>query len=234
MIELHLVLEGPSEEAFVKNVLGPHLVSFGVSAIPMIVRTSRERDGRKHRGGGNSEKWFKDIQLLLRDRRPVIRVTTIFDLYGLPRGFPGLKDFAATADTHVRCDQLEAAMAAAVDDKRFIPYLQRHEFEALVLAGLPTLEGLLDQPVDKKGLVKLRANIGAIQPEDVNDNVNTAPSKRLARFIPSYSKGKSKPYFAEQVTVRTGLAALRAKCPRFSAWVSQLETLRETAARPAS
>jgi len=232
VIELHFVLEGQSEEVFVRNVLAPHLEKLGVYAKPTIVATSRARDGRKHRGGGDWEKWATDIRLRLRDRRPVVRVTTLFDLYGLPKNFPELGALASLADTRERCEKLEAAMGSTVGDARFIPYLQRHEFEALVLAGLPALGELLDQPADKRGFEKLQADIGETEPEDVNDDVNTAPSKRLGRFIPSYDEnrspeGKDKPYFAEEVTVRTSLAVLREKCPRFSAWVQALEALGE-------
>lgn len=232
MIELHFVLEGQSEEVFVRAVLAPHLEKFGVYAKPTIVATSRTRDGRKHRGGGGWEKWATDIRLRLRDKRPVVRVTTLFDLYGLPKNFPEVSALAGVADTRERCDKLQDAMAKAVGDARFIPYLQRHEFEALVLAGLPALSELLDQPADRKGLERLQADIGEAKPEDVNDDVNTAPSKRLGRFIPSYDEnrspdGKDKPYFAEEVTVRTGLEVLRTKCPRFGAWVAKLEALGE-------
>jgi hypothetical protein len=232
VIELHFVVEGQSEEAFVRRLLVPHLAAFGVHAIPTIVATRRDRDGRKRRGGGDWEKWAKDIQLRLRDKRDVIRVTTLFDLYGLPKNFPELNTLASVLDTRERCDKLQAAMAKAVADARFIPYLQRHEFEALVLAGLPALGELLDQPEDKRGFESLQADIGHAEPEDVNDDVNSAPSKRLGRFIPSYDEnrsalGKDKPFFAEQVTVRTGLEVLRTKCPRFGAWVQTLEALGE-------
>lgn len=232
MIELHFVLEGQSEEAFVRRLLVPHLASFGVYGIPTIVGTRRERDGRKRRGGGDWEKWVKDIQLRLRDKRDVIRVTTLFDLYGLPKNFPELSTLSSISETHERCDKLEAAMAKVVNDSRFIPYLQRHEFEALVLAGLPALGELLDQPEDKRGFAALQKDIGHTAPEEVNDHVNTAPSKRLSRFIPSYDEnqsalGKDKPFFAEQVAVRTGLEVLRMKCPRFGAWVQTLEALGE-------
>lgn len=226
------MLEGQSEEAFVRRLLVPHLATYGVHAVPTIVATKRERDGRKRRGGGDWEKWAKDINLRLRDKRDVVRVTTLFDLYGLPKNFPELSTHCGLSDTRERCDRLQDAMAKAVGDNRFLPYLQRHEFEALVLAGLPALSDLLDQPADRRGYEKLQADIGEQAPEDVNDDVKTAPSKRLGRFIPSYDEnqsegGKGKPYFAEQVTVRTGLVALRERCPRFGAWLAKLEALGE-------
>jgi hypothetical protein len=79
-----------------------------------------------------------------------------------------------------RCARLEAALAREFDDPRLIPYLQRHEFEALVLASLPLLRGLLDARDDLLGLEALAAELSQQSPEDVNDDRETAPSKRLA------------------------------------------------------
>ncbi len=54
MIRLFVLVEGQTEEQFVKAVLGPHLAGLGVVAVPIIVATRRERrTGRKiGRGGG--------------------------------------------------------------------------------------------------------------------------------------------------------------------------------------
>jgi len=146
-------------------------------------------------------------------------VTTLFDLYGLPDDFPGLGAHAQEPDTNRRCDALQTALGAAVNDQRFIPYLQRHEFEALVLASLPALGELLDAEDDLAGLAALRREVDALTPEDVNDGRNTAPSKRLLAHIPGYSKTLHGPL----VTSATGLIALRRTCPRFNAWLDQLE-----------
>lgn len=229
MTTLFVVVEGQTEEAFVKAVLAPHLANFGVWTTPIIVATRRDRAGRKRRGGGDWSKWAGDVRKLLRDPRPSLRVSTLFDLYGLPKNFPELDKHSAQGDTALRCEALEAAMAAEVDDRRFIPYLQRHEFEALVLAGLRDhLRPLLSDPADVKACDALVAALGDTQPEDVNDGVNTAPSKRLAQ-IPSYAPaaegGLGKPFYGELVTVEAGLPTLRERCPRFSAWVATLEAL---------
>lgn len=110
-------------------------------------------------------------------------------------------------------------MERAVNDRRLIPYLQRHEFEALVLAGLSELEKLLDAEEDLRGVAELRTQLAGAAPEDVNDGRETAPSKRLLRLIPSYRKTVHGPLVVEA----TGLAVLRARCPQFDAWVTQLE-----------
>jgi len=222
VIRLYLLVEGQTEEAFVSGVLAPHLRERAVYATPIIVETSRDPYGRKRRGGGSWQKWHRDLQRLIKSQPgPDVRFSSLFDLYALPGGFPGLSAHGAHADTRQRATLLEGALATSVGDDRFIPYLQRHEFEALVLAGLDELEKLLDDEEDRQGIVRLRSAVGQIPPEDVNDGPETAPSKRLEGSIPSYRKTLHGPLVAEAV----GLPSLRRACPRFDAWVSRLEGL---------
>jgi hypothetical protein len=214
LIELFLVVEGATEAEFVRRAIAPHLANLQIWAKPIEVTTRRERDGRKRRGGGHWTKWEADIRKLLRDPRPPVRVTSMFDLYGLPKNFPQLEQHSKIPDTAARTTMLEHAMARQIGDERFLPYLQRHEFEALVLAALPALEEILDDPRDRAGLKKLRANLGDSAPEDVNDGMATAPSKRLQSFIPSYNPGdrrnrEGKSVYGPQVTAATGLVVLR-------------------------
>ena len=120
----------------------------------------------------------------------------------------------------MRAERLEAALAEDIGDWRLIPYLQRHEFEALVLAGLEGLEAVLD-PGERAPLAELRGLVCVMPPEEVNDGSETAPSKRLERALPGYQKVEHGPAALEGV----GLEVLRARCPRFGAWVSRLEKL---------
>jgi hypothetical protein len=174
MTSVYIVVEGQTELVFVKSVMAPHLEAMAVFATPIVVSTKRERDGRKHRGGGDWGKWEADLRRLCRDGRPDMRITTLFDLYGLPKNFPALTAHAGVGDTQKQCELLEAEMAKVIGDRRFIPYLQRHEFEALVLAGLPALELILEEPADRSGLLKLEADIANLQPEDINNGRETA------------------------------------------------------------
>lgn len=220
MIELFVVVEGQTEEEFIKRVVAPHLLSFQIYAIPIVVMTRRERDGRKHKGGGRHwAKWKNDILRIA--VRPTVRITTLFDLYGLPSDFPELSQHSPVADTAARAALLEGAMARVIGGSAFIPYLQRHEFEALVLAALPALQTLLDEHRDRIGLEKLAESLGEAAPEDVNDGAQTAPSKRLQAAIESYDKLLHGPLATEA----TGLVALRSKCPRFDSWIARLEGL---------
>jgi hypothetical protein len=160
VIWLTVLVEGDTEEAFVKAVLRPHLEARAVYATPIKYETSRNAEGRRYKGGGL--RWagvHKQLREFLRDPRAEFRLTTLFDLYGLPSDFPGMAEHAQVASTAKRAESLEVAMATALGDARFIPYIQRHEFESLVLACLDQLEA--SDPTKRSGITKLRADINA-------------------------------------------------------------------------
>ena len=89
-IRLNFIVEGQTEEAFVKQILSPYLAGREVWAQARCVLTSRRRN-IKHRGGiKNYEKARNDINAWIReDRNSDVRFTTMFDMYGLPTNFPG-------------------------------------------------------------------------------------------------------------------------------------------------
>ena len=228
-MRLIIVVEGQTEEAFVKEVLKPHLDDRGVYTSATVVgKMNAQKRGHRGRGGGHFRHWKKDIlRILGGDRSDDLRVTTLFDLYGLPEDFPGLDEHGSDTDTARRCGSLEAALAAVFGDRRFIPYVQRHEYEALVLAALPSLRELLDAEDDLAGLSTLEAVVSATAPEDINDGATTAPSKRLLAHVPGFSKTLHGPL----ATGGTGLIKLREQCPRFDGWLGCLEALSPEEAR---
>lgn len=219
-MRLHFAVEGRTEKTFVDSLLVPHFAARDIFADAMIVGTPPFRDSAPLRkGGGAWLYWERDIRRLLRQRGAEVRVTTLFDLYGLPKGFPGLAEHGADGNTLRRCASLEQELGKVFDDRRFIPYIQRHEFEALVLASLPSLEALLRTTEAQNGCLALRREISGQPPEDINDGKTTAPSKRLLARIPGYSKTLDGP----DATTAAGLATLRQQCPRFDAWITRLE-----------
>lgn len=218
---MYALVEGQTEEQFVKEVLASHLQRLGVWVYPIVVETSRDAFGRKHRGGGHWRHWKRDLMRLRQQGGNDVRITTMFDLYGLPEDFPGLAAQSSSMDTTARANALEVSLAEAISDHRFIPYIQRHEFETLVLAALRELKIYLDAPDDLAGIDQLMAAVGTTAPEDINDGTQTAPSKRLATWIAGYRKTVHGPL----AVATAGLTALRTACPRFSAWVTRLEAL---------
>jgi hypothetical protein len=216
------VTEGQTEQNFVRRVLASHLGSYGVYTDARCVLTSRDRrSGKVYRGGLISyEKAKKDIlSWIAEDGSADCRFTTMFDLYALPEDFPRYGDAAKVSDPYGKIDFLEAALASSVADSRFIPYIQLHEFEALVLSDPGKLAGeYLDRRREIDRLVSLAEGRN---PELIDDGVETAPSKRILKEIPEYDKVA----VGVSVVERIGLGTLRSRCRHFSDWVQRLESL---------
>jgi hypothetical protein len=221
---LIVVVEGQTESNFVNRVLRSHLLRSGIAATATIVgkakAADRGRSGPGVRGGNGYADWKRDIRNCLNSNRGQdFWLTTLCDLYGLPDDFPGWAPQAGDQDTAARCDRLEQALKNDIDDWRFSPYIQRHEFEALVLAAQDCLGDLFDADDQLSGLAMLRSEVAGMAPEEINDSPTTAPSKRLLRRIPGYRKAEDGPDAIELA----GLPSVRSQCPRFDAWLTGLE-----------
>ncbi len=102
-----------------------------------------------------------------------------------------------------------------------------YEFEALLFADSEVLAEAT-MPVCQPGTAKsLKESFDQIlkeagEPEKIDDNPNTAPSKRIKKLVPGYRKTQ----FGPIITKRIGLQTLRNKCPNFNRWVTRLETIR--------
>lgn len=217
MRQVHVLVEGATEERLVGQVFQPELSRRGVWLTPVALKT-RRAVGRPHDKGGVS-KWSKiehDIRALLRNSA-VDTVTTMLDLYGLPSDTPGLAD-APAGDAYARALHVEDAMTRAVADRRFLSFLVLHETEAWVLAAASELSELVASP---RLADVLQAHVTAAGgPELVNDGPDTAPSKRILRAYPGYRKVVDGPDAVELL----GLDALRAACPHLDAWLKRLES----------
>lgn len=224
MTRVLVVVEGQTEGAFVKSVLAPYLARVGVWVEGRVVRTRSESGDRPRRGGGSWKTWRADLRRVCGSAGGAW-VTTMLDLYGLPRGFPG-RDLIASAPTpQEKIARAEEAILRDLTDvvgaERFLPYVQCHEFEALVLASLDSLRALLDTEADLRGLDDLQREIQGIPPEEINDGPQTAPSKRLSRHIPGYDKV----LHGELAVTDASIPDLSARCPHFGRWVQRLAAL---------
>jgi len=225
MIRLHIIAEGQTERNFVKSVLAPHLAAFKVFADARCVLTSKDRrTSKKHSGGGNSfEKAQRDIQTWIKeDKHGECRFTTMFDLYSLPEDFPDYAVAIRKTDPYERVHLLEESLARSISDRRFIPYIQLHEFEALILAAPQNLScEYLEHDTPIKNLVSMVSMAPDKNPELIDDGRETAPSKRILRQIPEYRKTTA----GVSVVKSIGLPTLRTKCRHFNDWLSRLEQL---------
>jgi hypothetical protein len=223
-VRLHLLVEGETEERFVGRVLAPHLGVHGVFADARSVETRRTR-AAIHRGGLSSfDRARRDLERWMKEDYSAV-FSTMFDLYALPDDFPGMS-IRSDADAYARVRRLERALEDEIGDRRFVPYLQLHEFEALVLAEPGAL--LQQFPESTGGIAELERLVAGFEsPELIDDGVDTAPSKRIIAAIPEYAGRKASA--GPLVTERIGMAALRERCPHFGEWVARLEQLGGTA-----
>ena len=222
-MRLNFIVEGQTEETFVNRVLAPHLASHSVWATARCVMTARKR-ARIHRGGLVSyEMARKDIILWMKeDQNADAAFTTMFDLYALPPDFPAYGPIAQSQNPRSRVAQLEEAMRKDIQHLRFIPYIQLHEFEALLLAEPQKLDSEFPEETDAiKHLIKMVS--GFSSPELIDDGDETAPSKRIIKEISQYDgmKVSAGPLVAEKI----GLSTLRGKCQHFHEWLCRLESL---------
>ena len=185
--------------------------------------TSRKR-GVKHRGGiGNYSKAKNDIMAWTKnDQNREAHFTTMFDLFRLPHDFPDYEDAKRASDPYQCVQTLEDALRDDIDHPRFVPYIQLHEFEALLLCDPQKLDAQFPDHGTEIG--KLAKEVSTFDsPERINDGCQTAPSKRIINAIPADEgmKVSAGPLVAEKI----GLVALRSKCRHFDEWLSELEAL---------
>lgn len=223
MIRLNIIVEGHTEERFVKEVLAVHLAQFQVYAVARKVETSRH--GKKIFKGGMTtyQKLKKDcLRWISHDKGSNVRFTSMVDLYALPKDFPDFQKSITKNNPYQKVELLENSFAKDIQYSRFIPYIQLHEYEALILSTPQSLKKFfLEHDAQINTLVDLTKTFSS--PELIDEGFDTSPSKRIIEQIPSYRYVKSSagPATAKNI----GLETIRKKCPHFGNWLHQLENL---------
>jgi hypothetical protein len=234
MVRLYFYVEGQTEQGYAARVLRPHLAGFGVQVMGAVLAASGRKHGHVSRGGGRRyQPMRKNLGNLLRqDARADARFTTMFDLYALHDGFPGWDE--AEKQRHIpreRVLTLERAFAADVGDHRFIPHIQLHEFETILLCQ-PSHFALVYED-SGAGIAALQAAVAAAtSPELVNDAETTAPSKRIISQFPQYNGQKTT--IGVELAHCVGIDTTRSLCAHFDRWLKTLESLGPSPAGGAS
>ncbi len=225
MVRLYLFAEGPTEQTFADTVLKPYLARFGVYMQgPIVVANARKR-GKVYRGGGRNFAAMQDdiSRFLKQESSNEVFFTTMIDLYALDVKFPGFEE--AEKLRHIpyeRVEALEKSWFDEVHDRRFIPFIQLHEFEAYLLAGVPRFTAFFDNADSQ--IAALQKIVDTVQsPELINDGQHTAPSKRIIAQFPEYEHSKKR--VGPQMAERIGLEHIRSTCPHFKGWIERLEGL---------
>lgn len=226
MKELTVFCEGETERGFCDQVLRPHLFPEHDRTIHTIEIEHSRHHGRVTRGGVSAryETMRRGILNELRRRkgRDII-FSSLIDLYGLPKDFPGKRGRRRNPrDPIPYVTALEKSFGDDIGDPRFVPHLQLHEYETILFADPESFRiAFVDCDRAIEELKKIAGSFATI--EHINDDPTTAPSKRIIDLLPAYkgSKTSAGPDIAEY----TGLPVIRSKCPHFDAWLIRLESM---------
>lgn len=208
MKRLIIICEGETEQEFSQDLLTPYFFEKGIQiSSPTIKKTN-----------GGIVKWNvlkKQIENHLRHETNA-HVTTLIDLYGLPADYPNYNK--------INVEEIETGMKEGINEslnERFIPYIQRHEFECFIFASKDVLHSnFKEEEANFTDIEKVIANFPNL--EDINNSPETAPSKRLSKHI----KGYNKVVYGACLASEIGLSTIRQKCPRFNNWITELEKIK--------
>lgn len=220
---LYLVVEGVTEQTFVREVLAPELAISGIYASAILI-------GKAGHKGGNVcfQRAVIDISKLLKQQTNSL-VSTMLDYFRIDTQWPGYaqiqqkQNTGSKFSTLQKAEMLEEETIKAVTSElpninvaeRFIPYFSMHEFEALLFSDAGILAKHTHIP-----LHQIQAVLAPYAtPEEINNDPKTAPSKRLETLTNNcYRKVQMGTSIAKEI----GILPMRQQCPHFDHWLKRL------------
>ena len=205
-----IICEGPTEEVFCSNLLSQYLQNSCRIEIRLL-------------GGNCNWQRIKDmVEKALKQQKNAL-VTTFFDYYGVKtKKFPNWEETVGInkANVRERIEILENGMIEEIDSNlryRFIPYVQLHEFEALLFNNIEVFDEMFEfEQYDRAELLNIFNEFP--DPEMIDQGTETSPSHRLIKIIPAYRKVIQGNAIAEKI----GIEQIRQKNKHFNDWIEQL------------
>lgn len=218
MSRIRILVEGPTEETFVNDVLSPHLNQMGVYPHALLFR---------RRGGSFRYEKCQKVILDALNQEQSAHITTMVDFYGMPKDWPGRNESQSCRDYQDKAQRIEQAlrdditaqMGESWNPAQFIPYVQMHEFEALLFSSPVKLAESLGDERLYSTFLTIRNEFSS--PEEINDNYETCPSRRIEGVFQSFKKTIN----GVTAASRIGLEIMRQECPHFDEWISKMEDI---------
>ena len=220
MNRICVIVEGQTEKNFVETLLVPYFQTKNLLIFTLLMRSL----GRSFR--------YQNIQrniLTTLKQDSSLYCTMMADFYGMPGDWPGRRE-ADTFNNYLKkaqyveqslhkdiCSRLGNSFNAA----HFIPYVQMHEFEALLFASPAILMKYSGGKKAEREILSICNQFSC--PEEINDNYETCPSLRIVNVFPKYQKVLD----GVKVCQKAGLDVIRSKCPHFDEWICKLEKIGE-------
>lgn len=217
MKRLDIIVEGPSEREFISQSLAPYLEREGVilsyDVSPIVIHTKPN-----FRGGMTKYSQLKaDILQSLSSSNSDMVVSMMIDFFRLPANVPRPDNYSELASDSEKIYAIERSIAEDINDNRFIPYIQLHEFESFLFANKTGFEYCYGTE-DKRCKLLYDIISEYNNPEEINSTPDGAPSKRMLSIIPEYNKVIE----GNLIILQNGIDSILRKCPRFRQWVEIL------------
>lgn len=224
-VEIYVVVEGATEQTFVRDVLAPEMAHKGVYLNAALI-------GKPGHKGGNIRfrRARDDIGHYLKQRADTY-VSTMFDYFRIDPEWPKVAEVrrrirnGAALTAAEKAETIEEATANEVTEAfasyraghRFVPYIEMHEFEALLFSDPDILAGTMS--VDVSLIHGILRECG--EPEEIDEDPTRAPSKRLERLKGGYRKV----FDGRRISQAIGIPTMRRQCDHFNDWLARLESL---------
>lgn len=211
MKRLYIIVEGQTEQEFVNTLVAPYLQNHGIyNVTPILIRTSKTGKG----GFVNYQHLKNDAKRLLKSQKQDVVVSMLVDFFRCPE-IPNKEIWSVKACHFEQVEAMERCIKEDINDARFIPYIQLHEFEALLFASNKGFETYFndEESTATQSIIDKYEN-----PEDINTTPEGAPSKRLLSIKNDYDKVLE----GNLIALETGFPAIMEKCPRFRTWIEAL------------
>lgn len=224
MARVFLIVEGQTEEQFYKNTFSRNYVRpdgtyrhyFDVVVMP----TQKNVYVRSKKGGRISYRTcLNNCRRFLAQNSHCDLVVLILDYYGLDVSFKDHLDPEVHRTLSDKVAAIQERLEKEIGSPRFKFRLQVHEFEAYLFSNPDKLaEHFAAREETFETLWSILRQFGG-NPEAINDNKETAPSKRLEEIFPGFGKTTDGLVIAQKI----GVDKIRAQCAYFHGFCKLIE-----------
>jgi len=219
MNRIRVLVEGQTEQAFIKEVLIPYFDTRQIYLHAVKLR---------RQGGITPYQRAKEVIVRSLKEDAALICTTMVDFYGMPADWPGRENANRCQSCTEKADLVEGDILKDIaghlgdsfNPKRLMPYVQMHEFEALLFSSpLKLAESLGDK---KLSSIFLTIRNEFSTPEEIDDHYDTCPSRRIEGVFEGFRKTIN----GITAAGRIGLEKMRQECPHFNDWITKLEKIK--------
>ena len=218
MNRVRVLVEGQTEQAFIRDILQPHFDPRQIFLHAV-----------KFRRQGGITPYERANEVILRSLKEDADLicTTMVDFYGMPEDWPGRKQASRCRICTEKAAIIEAGILKDIagqlgnsfNPNHLMPYVQMHEFEALLFSSPTKLAQRLGNGKLSTLFVGIRNQFST--PEEINDHYETCPSRRIEKVFIGFKKTIDGISAARQI----GLETMRRECPHFNDWITKLEDI---------